>query len=147
VFHQSKCISTIKRIHSPTATYISSSSFMYLRVPCYCDARLKSSALCLGVKTLHNTIQFFHEMMRFLRYVFVKFLAFRKAFRVFTTVLARKERCWASNLKTRALYIGCREIPAFHANGFDKLRKRKKCWCSEAALHFSFARRNPHEQL
>jgi len=27
-----------------------------LCVPCYCDACLKSSALCVGVKTLHNTM-------------------------------------------------------------------------------------------
>jgi len=55
VFYQSKCISAIKRIHSTTATYISSSSFMYLCIPCYCDACLKSSAMRVGVKTLHNT--------------------------------------------------------------------------------------------
>jgi len=36
--------------------YISSSYFVYLCVPCYCDAYLKSSALHVGVKTLHNTI-------------------------------------------------------------------------------------------
>jgi len=58
MFHQRKCISAIKRIHSATATYIPSSSFMYLCIPCYCDACLKSSALRVGVKTLHNTIQF-----------------------------------------------------------------------------------------
>ena len=57
VFHQSKCISAIKRMHSSTTTYISSSSFMYLRIPCYSDACLKSSALRVGVKTLLNTIQ------------------------------------------------------------------------------------------
>jgi len=57
VFHQSKCISAIKRILSTTAMCASSSSFMYLRIPCYCDACLKSSALRVGVKTLHNTIQ------------------------------------------------------------------------------------------
>jgi len=57
VFHQSKCISAIKRILSTTTMYISSSSFMYLCVPCYCDACLKSSALRVGVKTLHNTMQ------------------------------------------------------------------------------------------
>jgi len=28
---------------------------MYLCVPCYCDACLKSVALRVGVKTLHNT--------------------------------------------------------------------------------------------
>jgi len=56
VFHQSKCISAIKRMHSTTATYVSSSSFMYLCIPCYCDARLKSSALRVGVKTLDNTM-------------------------------------------------------------------------------------------
>jgi len=30
--------------------------FMHLCVPCYCDACWKSSALRVGVKTLHNTI-------------------------------------------------------------------------------------------
>jgi len=30
---------------------------MYLCVSCYYDACLKSSALCVRVKTLHNTIQ------------------------------------------------------------------------------------------
>jgi len=59
VFHQSKCMCAIKRILSTTAMYISSSSFMYLRIPCYCDACLKSSALRVGVKTLHNIIQYF----------------------------------------------------------------------------------------
>ena len=34
VFHQSKCISAIKRILSTTAVHVSSSS-MYLRIPCY----------------------------------------------------------------------------------------------------------------
>jgi len=56
VFHQSKCISAIKRILSTTAMYISSSSFMYLRIPCYCDACLNSSALRVGVKMLLNTL-------------------------------------------------------------------------------------------
>jgi len=57
VFHQSKCICAIKLIFSTTAMGVSSSSFMYLRIPCYCDICLKSSALRVGVKTLHNTIQ------------------------------------------------------------------------------------------
>jgi len=57
VLHQSKCITAIKRIPSTTAMYASSSSFMYLRIPCYCDACLKSSSLRVGMKTLHNTIQ------------------------------------------------------------------------------------------
>jgi len=57
VFHQSKCICAIKRILSTTAMYVSSSSFMYLRIPCYCDACLNSIALRVGVKTLLNTIQ------------------------------------------------------------------------------------------
>jgi len=57
VFHQSKCICAIKRILSTTAMYVSSSSFMYLRIPCYCDACLNSSALRVGVKMLLNTIQ------------------------------------------------------------------------------------------
>jgi len=57
VFHQSKCICAIKRILSTTAMYVSSPSFMYLRIPCYCDACLNSSALRVGVKMLLNTIQ------------------------------------------------------------------------------------------
>ena len=57
VFHQSKCICAIKRILSTTAMYVSSSSFMYLRFPCYCDACLDSSDLGVGLKTLqYNTI-------------------------------------------------------------------------------------------
>jgi len=56
VFHQSKCICAIKRILSTTAMYVSSSSFMYLRFPCYCDACLNSSDLRVGLKTLLNTI-------------------------------------------------------------------------------------------
>jgi len=58
VFHQSKCICAIKRILSTTAMDVSSSSFMYLRIPRYCDASLNSSALRVGVKTLLNTIQY-----------------------------------------------------------------------------------------
>jgi len=57
VFHQSICITAIKRILSTSAMYVSSSSYMYLCIPCYCDARLKSSALRVGVKTLHNAMQ------------------------------------------------------------------------------------------
>jgi len=57
VFHQSKCICAIKRMLSTTAMYVSSSSFMYLRFPCYCDACLNSSDLRVGLKTLRNTIQ------------------------------------------------------------------------------------------
>jgi len=57
VFHQSKCFCAIERILCTTAMYDSSSSFMYLRIPCYCDACLKSSALHVGMKTLLNTIQ------------------------------------------------------------------------------------------
>jgi len=56
VFHQSKCICAIKPMLSTTAMYVSSSTFMYLRIPCYCDACLNSSALRVGVKTLLNTI-------------------------------------------------------------------------------------------
>jgi len=48
----------IKRILSTTAMYVSSSSFMYLRIACYCDACLNSSALLVGVTTLLNTIQY-----------------------------------------------------------------------------------------
>ena len=47
--------SDIKRILSTTAMCVSSSSFMYLCIPCYCDTCLKSSALRVGVKTSHNT--------------------------------------------------------------------------------------------
>jgi len=56
VFHQSTCICAIMRILSTTAMYVSSSSFIYLRFPCYCDAYLNSSALHVGLKTLLNTI-------------------------------------------------------------------------------------------
>jgi len=56
VFHQSKCICAIKRILSTTAMYVSSPSFTYFSIPCYCDAYLNSSALRVGVKTLLNTI-------------------------------------------------------------------------------------------
>jgi len=57
VFHQSKYINAIKRILSTTATYISSSSFMYLCIRSYCDACLKSSTLRVVVETVQNTIQ------------------------------------------------------------------------------------------
>ena len=60
VFHQSKCICAIKRILSTTAMYVSSSSFMYLRISCYCYACLNSSDLRVGVTTLLNTIQYNH---------------------------------------------------------------------------------------
>jgi len=63
VFHQSKCISAIKRILSTTAMCVSSSSFMYLRFPCYCDACLNSRDLRVGVKTLLNTIQYSYSEM------------------------------------------------------------------------------------
>jgi len=56
VFHQNKCICAIKRILSTTAMYVSSSSFMYLRISCFCDACLNSSDLRVGVTTLLNTI-------------------------------------------------------------------------------------------
>jgi len=56
VFHRSKYISAIKRILSTNAMYVSSSSFMYLCILCYCEACLKSIALLVGVKTLHNRI-------------------------------------------------------------------------------------------
>jgi len=56
VFHQSKCMSAIKRMPSIVAIYIRSNFFMYLCVPCYCDAFLKSSAWCVVMKTFNNTI-------------------------------------------------------------------------------------------
>jgi len=56
VFHEFKCISAMNRLLSATTTYISSSSFFHLCVPCYCDACSKSSALCVGMETLHNTL-------------------------------------------------------------------------------------------
>ena len=62
VFHQSKCICAIKRILSTTAMYVSSSSFMYLRISCYCNACLNSSDLRVGVTTLLNTIQYQYAM-------------------------------------------------------------------------------------
>jgi len=52
----SKCISAIKRIPYTTAMHISSSSFVYFCFSLYYDACLKSSVLCVGVKTLHNTM-------------------------------------------------------------------------------------------
>jgi len=60
VFHKSKCICAIKCILSTTAMYVSSSSFMYLSIPCYCDACLNSSALRVGVTTLLNTIHAYY---------------------------------------------------------------------------------------
>jgi len=54
VFHQSKCICAIKRILSTTAMYVSSSSFIYLRFPCYCNACLNSSTLHVGLKTFYS---------------------------------------------------------------------------------------------
>ena len=57
VFRQSKCICAIKPILSTTTMYASSSSFMYLRFPCYCDACLNSSTLPVWYKTLLNKIQ------------------------------------------------------------------------------------------
>ena len=62
VFHQSNCICAITHILSTTAMYVSSSSFMYLRFPCYSDAYLNSSALRVGVKTLLNTIQLVQDL-------------------------------------------------------------------------------------
>ena len=56
VFPDSKCICAINHILSTTAMYVSSSSFMYLSIPCYCDACLNSSLLRVGVKMLLNTI-------------------------------------------------------------------------------------------
>jgi len=58
VFHKSKCICAIMRILFTTAMYVSSSSFMYLRFPCYCNACLNSSDLRVGLKMLLNTIQY-----------------------------------------------------------------------------------------
>ena len=54
----SKCISAIKRILYTTAMYISSSSFVYLCFFLFTAMHEKSSALRVGVKTLHNTILF-----------------------------------------------------------------------------------------
>jgi len=56
MFHQSKCISAIKHILSITAMYISSSSFMNLCFPSYCDVCLKSRALL--VEDVTHTIQY-----------------------------------------------------------------------------------------
>ena len=56
VFHQSKCISAMRLIFSTVATYIRSNLFIYLCVLCYGDACLKSSALRVGMKTLHNAL-------------------------------------------------------------------------------------------
>ena len=68
VFHQNGCIGAIKRGLSTTVMYVPSSSFMCLRVPCYCDVCLKSSALRVGGFTIQYnfTIQIYkptkHEM-------------------------------------------------------------------------------------
>ena len=51
----------IMLILSTTAMYVSSSSFIYLRFPCYCDACLNSSALRVGLKTLLNTIKYYRK--------------------------------------------------------------------------------------
>jgi len=59
VFHQRKCICAIKRILSTTAMYVSSSSFMYLRISCYCDAcKFKRLACGSDDVTQYNTIQY-----------------------------------------------------------------------------------------
>jgi len=71
VFHQSKCICAIKRIPSTTAMYVSSSFFMYLRIPCYCDACLNSSALRVGVTTLLNTIKYNEKTLPLFPVVFM----------------------------------------------------------------------------
>ena len=57
VFHQRKSICAIMPILSTTAIHVSSSSFMYLRIPCYCDECLNSSDLRVGLKTLLNAMQ------------------------------------------------------------------------------------------
>ena len=49
------------RVLSTTAMYVSSSSFMYLRFPCFCDACLNASDLRVGLKTLLNTIQYSNQ--------------------------------------------------------------------------------------
>jgi len=74
VFHQSKFICANKRILSTTAMYVSSSSFMYLRSPCYCDACLNSSALRVGVTKLlnTNTISFFIYFFYMLKVTFLE---------------------------------------------------------------------------
>jgi len=48
----------LSSLYSLLSPRISSSSFMYLCIPCYCNACLKFSAFRVGVKTLHNTVQF-----------------------------------------------------------------------------------------
>jgi len=71
VFHQSKFICAIKRILSTSAMYVSSSSFRYLHIPCYCDACLNSSALRVGVKTLLKTIHRFIRIIAFLLFFLI----------------------------------------------------------------------------
>jgi len=66
VFHQSKCICAIMHILSTTAMYVFSSSFMYLRFPCYCNACLNSSDLRVGLKTLLNTVLNTHIVLALL---------------------------------------------------------------------------------
>jgi len=58
VFHQSKRISAIKRILSVTAVYVCLSSFIYLCIPCYCDAC--SLALCMWERRRY-TIQYWKQ--------------------------------------------------------------------------------------
>ena len=60
--NQMYSICAIKRLLSTTAMYVSSSSFMYLRFPCYCNACLNSSDLRVGLKTLLNTIQLYPKL-------------------------------------------------------------------------------------
>jgi len=76
VFHQSKCISAINRIHSTAATHISSSSAIYLCIPCYYDACLKSSAMRVGVKTLHNTMLVIIIIQRSIKVFITKYEGF-----------------------------------------------------------------------
>jgi len=73
VFHESKCICAIKLILSTTAMYVSSSFFMCLRIPCYWDAFLNSSALHVGVTTSLNTILLTRPMVLKLSWTWASF--------------------------------------------------------------------------
>ena len=58
VLHQSKCISAMKLILSSILVLVH-----VLHIPCCCDACLKSHALRVGVKTLHNPIQIMMQVV------------------------------------------------------------------------------------
>jgi len=66
----------------------------------------------------------------------IDFLAFRKALKVLSTVLARKERCWTLNCKARAFCTGCRKLHAFPCQRFRQVRKAKKAMMRYSSFAF-----------